>query len=236
MLVAIPSRGRAGKVSSLKYIKGTLYVPAGEREAYARHYETVEAVPMEINNITKTRNWILDHTDDEWIVFCDDDAVCVGWIEFFEDYSKHRVIKSEVLELEFQKLCEIADDMHLPVWGVASLSAPRSTYPYRPFIFHTYVVGSCMGISRKSGLRFDESFVVKEDYELALRVIKEFGGVLGVRYLYWQNEHWTTPGGCKDYRTVQIEEDAIGRLTKMYPGHIRRITRGGSNYSIEIEF
>jgi hypothetical protein len=93
-----------------------------------------------------------------------------------------------------------------------------------------------MGMFADAGLRFDESFKVKEDYELCLRCIKEDGGVLAARYLYWENEHWGTEGGCKDYRTQAMEEEAIKMLMRRYKGMIRKITRGGSEYSIELEF
>jgi len=93
-----------------------------------------------------------------------------------------------------------------------------------------------MGILNDGRTRFDESFPVKEDYELCLRCIKEDGGILGARYLYWHNEHWTGEGGCKDYRTQAMEEKAINKLMSMYPGFIRRVTRGGAEYSINLDF
>jgi hypothetical protein len=94
-----------------------------------------------------------------------------------------------------------------------------------------------MGIVNDGKTRFDERFQVKEDYELNLRCIKEDGGVVAARYLYWENSHWKNDGGgCSTYRTQIIELRAIRLLAKMYPGMIRKITRGGSSYSIELEF
>ena len=53
---------------------------------------------------------------------------------------------------------------------------------------------------------------------------------------YWENGHWDDPGGCKTYRTQAMEEDAIRRLMRMYPGMIRRVDRGGTGFSIQLDF
>jgi len=77
---------------------------------------------------------------------------------------------------------------------------------------------------------------VKEDYELCLRHIKERGGIVAARYVFWQNEHWKKSGGCVDYRTQAMEADCIRRLMRMYPGMIRQVKKGGSKYSIMLDF
>ena len=79
-------------------------------------------------------------------------------------------------------------------------------------------------------------FPVKEDYELCLSCIKEDGGIVGAQYFYWENHHWKTPGGCRDYRTVQMEEECIRRLVRMYPGNVRRVKRKGSEFCIQLDF
>lgn len=237
MLVAIPSKGRAGKVKSQWYItSASVFVPGLEVEAYEKTGAVnVVGVPMSVRGITATRNWILDNTGDERVVFIDDDLKTAGWNELLSHYAKKRSLTEQEMVGEWVKLFEVAEGLDYRIWGLSTVSATRSIYPYRPFIFHTYVTASCMGIINR-GLRFDESFPVKEDYELCLRCIKEDGGVVGARYLYWENEHWAGEGGCRDYRTQEMEEDAIKRLMRMYPGLIRRVTRGGSEYSIELDF
>lgn len=56
----------------------------------------------------------------------------------------------------------------------------------------------------------------------------------GAQYLYWVNEHWSTAGGCADYRTQSMERDCIRRLIRDYPGMIRAVERAGSVWNIEI--
>ena len=86
------------------------------------------------------------------------------------------------------------------------------------------------------GIRFDPEFPVKEDYELCLRCIKDDGGIVGARFLFWKNSHWVDDGGCKDYRTQEMEDEVIQKLMRMYPNHIKKITKGGSQYSIRLDF
>jgi hypothetical protein len=240
MLIAIPSKGRPSKVKSLKVLpSATVYVPANEGEAYRRaNPETaIVEVPQAACGITATRNWILDATDDPWVVFVDDDLKSAGWIELGETAGRHVTVPSEAAWMdEFARAFALLEDVGLRIWGFDTAGARRSVYPYRPIVWHTYVTASCMGILNDGRTRFDPSFPIKEDYELCLRCLKEDGAVLGIRWVYWVNEHWTGAGGCKDYRSQEMERAAITRLIKMYPGMIRRVTRGGSTYAIELEF
>lgn len=237
MLIAIPSKGRPGRVKSQAIITSAkVFVPETEAEAYEKlGTANVVPVPAEVRGITATRNWILDHAEDRRVVMIDDDVKEQGWGQAYaHNWRKHKLNEAQWLR-EWEKLFDVAADMRFRIWGVATTGECRAIYPYRPFLWHTYVTASCMGIFADAGLRFDESFKVKEDYEICLRCLKEDGGIVGARYLFWQNDHWTADGGCKDYRTQAMEEDAIRRLMKMYPGMIRRVTRGGCEYSIQLD-
>lgn len=238
MHVAIPSKSRAAKIKSHKRITSAyVYVPEIEAEDYRRMgVGNVVPVPMNIRGITKTRNWILDQVQDRHVVFIDDDVKTAGYVKLYEFQGKHMPMTEADFLREWGKLFGIMEDLKYRIWGISTDGALRSVYPYKPLLFHTYVTASCMGILNDGRTRFDDTFQVKEDYELCLRCIKEDGGILGARYFYWVNDHWTQEGGCRDYRTQRMEEDAIRRLIKMYPGLIRRVTRGGAEYSIELNF
>lgn len=239
MLIAVPSKGRPTKVKTQAVLpEAVVFVPQSEAPAYERAgVQHIVAVPQDVRGITKTRNWILDYaTADPWVVFLDDDVKLRGWTELLSSESKRRPMDGPKWIAEFVKFFEVTEALGLRIWGAATDGSLRSIYPYRPFVFHTYVTASCMGILNDGRTRFDESFPVKEDYELCLRCLKDDGAVLGVRYLYWVNDHWKTEGGCREYRTQDMERNAIQRLMRMYPGLIRRVTRGGSEFSIELDF
>lgn len=236
MLIAVPSKGRAGKVKTAAVLPNcTLFVPKAEAADYSRHYRNVIAVPDDVRGITKTRNWILDNAGDKWVVMIDDDVKCAGWTELKGNCSARRSFTEAVWLDEFRKLFELTEDMQYRIWGIATQSALRSIYPWSPILFHSYITGSCMGIVN-NGIRFDESFPVKEDYEICLRCIKEDGGVVAARFIYWENSHWSDDGGCKTYRTQEMEETCIRQLVAKYPKQIRRVERKGQEFCIQLEF
>lgn len=238
MLIAVPSKGRAGDVKTLNVIpSATLFVPETEEYDYERaHPEaTIATIPDQIRGITATRNWILDWSGEDRVVFIDDDVKACGYHDLRRESGRTRPLSEAGWVAEFERLFDVAEGFGYRIWGVATDGARRSVYPWKPFVQRTYVTASCMGMFNR-GLRFDEEFPVKEDYEICLRCLKEDGGVLGARYLFWSNHHWTGAGGCSEYRTQTMERDAIRRLRLKYPGMIRRVERGGSGYSIELEF
>jgi hypothetical protein len=239
MLIAIPSKGRANKVKTLKHLpSGVLFVPENEINAYKgfNSGSNVIGVPIEIVGITKTRNWILENANSDSVVMVDDDVKACGFVEIGEESAKHKKIKPETWVRECEKLFEVTRSIGFRIWGIATQSARRSVYPYRPFLFRSYVTASFMGICNESKIRFDESFPVKEDYEINLRCVNEDGGVVAARHIYWENSHWFDEGGCKEYRTSTMELNCIKALQKKYPGQVRRIERGGVDVSIELAF
>lgn len=239
MIIAIPSKGRPTEVKSTKILpSAVLYVPESEVPDYrkANGATAVVGVPSSVRGITATRNWILKNSGDRWIVMVDDDVKVQGWVKLHAHKTEHRKLDEAAWLREMVKLFEVTEQMKFRVWGVATQSAPRSVYPWKPILFRSYVTASFMGIVNDGRTLFDERFTVKEDYELNLRCIKQDGGIIAARYLYWENSHWKDPGGCASYRTQLIELRCIKLLTRLYPGMIRQITRGGSGYSIELEF
>lgn len=236
LLVAVPSKGRAGRVTTLSVLpSATLYVPNLEVPAYLQMgAHNVVAVPDEVQGITKTRNWILRNAGTERVVMIDDDLKTQGWTQLLDHAAMRHDINEAVWLAEFRKLFELAEQLHYRIWGVATDGATRSIYPFNPFRWRSYVTASCMGIINDGRTYFDETYPVKEDYELCARCIKEDGGVVCAQYLYWVNLHWETAGGCKDYRTEAMERDCIRRLRRTYPGIIRIHPHNKSQWAIEI--
>ena len=236
MLVAIPSKGRAGETTSNKILpNATFFVPESEAHQYNQFVKNVVPVPKEVKGITKTRNWILRNTKSKWVVMIDDDVKNAGWTQLLSRKSKKRDIVTPLFWYEeFEKLFDLTEQMGYKIWGVKTEAASRSVYPYKPILFKTYVTASCMGIVNDGNYYFDENFPVKEDYEICLRHLVKEGGLIGARYLHWENSHWDDEGGCKDYRTIEIERKAIKDLIRMYPGMIRMARRVANEFTIQL--
>ena len=236
MLIAIPSKNRAGRTTTNKILPnvGTFFVPESEVHQYS-YVKNVVGVPKEIQGITATRNWILNNTEEKWVVFLDDDAKFVGYTKLEKRQTKKIEERNEGFWWEqFLLAFDCTEQLGYKMWGVKTESAPRSVYPYKPINTKTYLTASCMGMVNDGEFYFDERFKVKEDYEICLRHIVKYGGIYGIRYIHWENEHWTTEGGCKDYRTIEIERQAIKDLHKMYPSMIRSATRKANAFTIQL--
>lgn len=239
MLLAIPSKGRAGQVKTTNIIKSaTIFCPEYEAEYYKRSNPEQEiiGVPNNVKGITKTRNWILNYSDSKRVVMIDDDVKVQGWVKFQEHNTRHKKLNEQEWLTVINHLFDVIEDLGWKIFGISTQSGGRSVYTYHPILSRSYITASFMGIVNDGTYKFDEEFMVKEDYEIGLRHVKEFGGVLCARFCYWENNHWEKEGGCRDYRTGTIEEECIMKLMKKYPGLIRKITRGGSGYSIELDF
>jgi|NorSeaMetagenome_1021524.scaffolds.fasta_scaffold00564_22 glycosyltransferase involved in cell wall biosynthesis len=237
MLIAVPSKGRAGLTTTNKILPNlsTFFIPESEYHQYKGLVKNIVCVPKEVRGITDTRNWILENTDEKWVVFLDDDAKNVGYNKLEERKTKKIEIRDEGFWAEeFLKFFDLTEQLGYKIWGTRTESSPRGTYPYKPFLTRSYVTASCMGIVNDGEYLFDPDFKVKEDYEICLRHIKDKGGILAVRYLHWENEHWVTDGGCKDYRTIDMERDAIKRLIKLYPSMISSAKRKANEFTIKL--
>lgn len=236
MQIAVPSKNRYGKTTTQNILPNAIfYVPDSEVKLYKEVCKNVVGVPNNVQGITATRNWILKNCKSPRVVFIDDDVRSCGYVKMFEEKARKKEIKDEAFWLyEFEKLFDVTEQMKYKIWGIRTESSPIATYPYKPFIFKAYVTASCMGIINDGEFMFDELFKVKEDYEICLRHIIAKGGIVAARYIFWENEHWTTEGGCKDYRTMDIEKDAINRLIELYPSMIGEVKRKSNEFCIRL--
>jgi hypothetical protein len=236
MIIAIPSKGRADAVKSQAILTSArVFVPKLEAPAYQRMgVKNVVAVPDDVVGITRTRNWILKNTKDRRVVMIDDDVRAHGFTHLYERHAVHEPLDEKTWLSEFAKLFDVTEQLGFRIWGVRTDSATRAAYPYFPFRFRSYVTASCMGIINDGRTYFDETYFAKEDYELCARCITEDGGVLSAQYLFWQNEHWTTKGGCNVLGRSDAERDSVKRLCRTYPGLVRAVEREGANFAVSI--
>jgi hypothetical protein len=234
--IAIPSKGRAGLITSQNIFKsGVLYVPESELMQYSIYKNKIVQIPNEVKGITQTRNWILKHNENKNVFFLDDDLQYGGYIERKE--TKYKVIRVEdesVYIGEIEKLFEVSYQVGSKIFGFFTVGNNLTNYSYSPFLFNGVCLGSCMGVINDGSYFFDESFEVKEDYELTLRHLKEKGLTVRSNILFMQHEHTQTKGGCRDSNRIEKEKKAIKKLISMYPGMIKEAKHRGTQFSIQL--
>jgi hypothetical protein len=226
MIIAIPSSNRSEAATTQKVLMSAImFVPENQVSAYEQFNSCeIVGVPLDFDGITKTRNWILKYTNED-VLFVDDDVRECGYFSYGDRINLKDGEYSFLWESEFEKIFEVCKGMGFKIWGAESGGSKFSHHPLMPFSFASTINGSMMGIVNDGEFYFDEQFPVKEDYEIMLRHYKQKGGILKVRYFYWRNFHWGNEGGCVDYRTDKMEENAIDLLEARYPAMVRRNER-----------
>lgn len=238
MIVAIPSKGRAGKMLTSKIFKdANIYVPESEVTQYKQFYNNVFGVPLSVKGITATRNYILKENKGVNVVFIDDDLEYAGWIKKDKEKYKVKRIKDEHLWMcEFERYFELTEGLNWKIWGMNTVGNNLTSYAYQPFQLNGLALGSCMGVVNDGEYYFNEDFKVKEDYELSMRHIRDKGGLLSVRYAFMQHEHTKMEGGCREPERIVKEKQAITKLINLYPGWIKKAKHRGTSFAIQLNY
>jgi hypothetical protein len=233
--ICIPSKGRAGLITSHKLFNtAILYVPESEVSQYKIYNNKIIAIPNDIKGITQTRNWILKNNSNN-IFFLDDDLLYGGYIERSELKYKVKKIDDEFIYIEeLKKLFDICYQVNSKILGLFTVGNNLTNYSFNPFLFNGICLGSCMGIINDGTYYFDESFEVKEDYELTLRHLCDRGITVRSNILFMQHEHTQTQGGCRDSKRIEKEKKAIKKLIIKYPGMIKEAKHRGTSFSIQL--
>jgi hypothetical protein len=219
--ITIASRGRAGKVETIKNLKldpdnVDIFVDTNQEEReYRKYYNNVYVTGT--NGITNARNFILDHypVNSKIIMMCDD-------VQAIGRLSSNKKSLQNITGNEVDKLiCEAfikCKQFGTKLWGV---------YPvYNSFFMnHTISSGFCIasfcGII-VSKLRYPSELKLKEDYAFTLDNILKYKKVLRCNYLSVKARHYKNKGGCQDYRNDELEKHACNYLLSKYPWGVRR--------------
>lgn len=233
--IAIPSKGRAGLMTSQEIFKSAvIYVPENEVKQYCIYKNKIVGIPIEVKGITATRNWILKNNDCN-IFFLDDDFEYGGYVERTDEKYKIKRVKEEIIYIrEIEKLFEISEQSNSKIFGLFTVGNNLTNYSYNPFLFNGVCLGSCMGIINDGSYYFDETFEVKEDYELTLRHFTERGITVRSNIIFMQHEHTQLRGGCRDSNRIEKEKTAVKKLITMYPNMIKEAKHRGTSFAIQL--
>lgn len=236
MKICIPSSNRANKITS-NFIKNSIvFVPENQYQEYKISISNkVISVPNDFYGITKTRNFILNYFKGEDILFIDDDVKECGFFNYGNRVNLKRETHTKEWNDIFQKCFETTRQLGFDLFGVENGGSKFSNHVFKPILFKGSINGTILGVTKECNLMFDESYIVKEDFEFVLRSFYEKGGFCKFNYFYWRTKHWGNAGGCVDYRTNEIEQSAINRLKSKYGFNIQT-GKGKNKYHTTLKF
>lgn len=149
------------------------------------------------------------------VVTLDDD------IRAFSRWRDEKTLEPMTTKEEFDKALDnafsFAQAHNAPIWGGYPVVNPyfmSNTIDLRNVTLCTF-----MGILTEPGLQFDPEFIVKEDYELCLRVMNAGRNCVRYNFLVAEATHHT-PGGAMRYWQTDQDRIFTERLCQMYPNLI----------------
>lgn len=232
MKICVPSKGRAGQMTTQKVFPvDAIYCPANEVGDYAKAYPgtNIVGVPEEIKGITPTRNFMLNDCKDKHIIMVDDD---VEYFFVFEKLNVYKVDDWGRIKLLFENMFVMAEEIGTNLWGLQLATDPKFYRQYSPFSLTSICVANLFGMIN-DGQRFDERFVVKEDYDYSIMSLFKHRKILKFQKFGVKVQHLTNAGGCVSYRTREVEERAYQDLKKKWGSRI--IQRQGNKNFVRVQ-
>ena len=211
----------------LEYVK--------ELEAVASVTDSMTEFYLPLSSTTKSDLIIDNEEDDVFNSGMDSEDIkrkSKNISKFLNTFSK--IYDESVYIKEIKKLFELSYQLDSKINGFFTSGNNLTLYPYNPFLFIGVCLGSCMGVINDGTYYFDETYEVKEDYELSLRHIVDKGLVVRSNILFMQHEHTQLKGGCRDSRRIEKEKLAVKRLIKEYPNMIKEAKHRGTSFSIQL--
>jgi len=194
-----------------------IFCPESEEKDYKKHHKVVVGVPDEIVGITRTRNWILNRSwtmGEKRILMMDDD------LKVFAKFEKGK--PGVGIPVDFERflhlvlnMFDMAEAIGTNLWGFQVTNDGKTYREYSPFSLQSFIAGHLMGII-DDGQRFDERFRLKEDYDFSLQSLYRHRCVLRFNKYSFYTDHHDTVGGCRTYRTMEMETEAIEMLKKKW--------------------
>lgn len=218
--IAVPSYGRAGRVTTGSVFRGVVVVvPESQAEEYQAHPleggGRYEVMPDKYEgNIARKRNWILDNLGDR-IVMADDDYAHMGMVERGEQ----RKLPWESIEALLTNGFQMVEDLGTVLWGVNLQVDPRFYREYSPFSLLSPILGPFAAFDR-CPLRYDEDLWLKEDYDLSLQVLRRYHKALRFNKYHYQVDHFTETGGIVGMRNMPEETRQLRRLQEKWGSEV----------------
>ena len=196
------------------------YVGKGEK----KDYEHAKGQVMEGGKLCESRNKALCISNNvkQHCLMLDDDLVK---IHYFTNIGKTEIKFNQMIN----EMGKILESSPLYLVGTATTINRYFYHPEKPLGLKHFIGGWCTMTKYEAIPRYDEKLKTKEDYDITLQHIKQYGGAIRINYLAPEFKHWNNKGGVVDIRTDEVEQDSITKLKKKWGDTIRPNTRRGPN-------
>lgn len=207
-------------------------VPESQRDDYLAVTPHVITHPDDVVGLTPKLNWMLTHLmDDEGILFLDDDLTFLRRNYTTTDEKKLRDTR-EASEIEpiIRQTFDLAADLGVFFFGwETSVEAIRYYSGHDPFALTGYINGCAMGFRKGHGLKFDETIVAKNDYDIsALNAFRHRRVLKDCRFAFAQSDTFTAAGGQSHFRNSETERIDCVKLRRKYGSVFHFGSRGGT--------
>ena len=213
-----PSYKRPEKsITQINYPFVKLVVRESDAVDYIKNGNDIIVVPDDAQgNLCKIRNYILDNLfDTDCIVLLDDDS---RGIYRWEKQKKVKFNGDELIEFS-EQMAILCNDFGFKFWGLNCLPDKGAYREHTPFGTLQYIGGPFQA-HLKNNIRYDLNLPLKEDYDLTLQHIKEYGGCLRVNFAFYDNKQAEQSGGCATYRNAKKEIEQLELLQKKWGSKI----------------
>ena len=226
MMLLSPSWKREGICTSHLYFPSLKYVVCqSQSKRYLDNNLPVIVCPDSAQgNVSRVRNWILDHAGEEDVCIVDDDLKNLGrW-----NGNVHSKMSSDEAEEFIEYGFMMARQFGVKMWGVNIIQDKGAYREYTPFSMTNVILGPFGGFLNPE-CRYDEKLPLKEDYDLSLQMLDKYRKILRFNHVHYVCEQHTNLGGCAEYRTIDSEKAQFIDLEKKWGTKIVRRDTGASN-------
>lgn len=238
-LIYIPTRGRIENQKTLNNLpswlhsKVRLVTPEKEAEALAQCYPHMRKyiLPVPVQGIGKTRQWIVENSKARYGLFLDDDMdFC-----YRLDMASPKLVILRPDDQQMTKLFEWTyEELKTGALHVGISARQGNNHVCEEVVEATRMNNAyAYDLKRleKTGVRFD-ALPLMEDFYVTLGLLTR-GYVNRVTYRWcWNQSGSNKAGGCSTYRTGEMQAKAAKLLQKAYPAFVTLVEKESkSNWS-----
>ena len=227
MRIFIPTYGRSGQQTTFEVFddhlqskyKPTLIVQARESHLYSQYPHI--ALPAGIENISPTRQWILDMFNGN-VLMLDDDLLF--YVRRTDDRTKFLKPKPHEIHLMFTYLEDMLNSfVHIGMMGREG--GNRYTEPTKEVGRIIRVLGYQTQVLKHHNLKFTD-IPLMQDHHMNLSLLKlGYPNCILSEFVNNQKGGSDAPGGCSHFRTPELLAQAAYRLEELHRPFVKAVVK-----------